>query len=69
MKTGTWTDGKRTESGRWDYCWGGDYFVVILDSRDPVTGMPRQFRVYDDHPEWGNFKLVREAIAITSDAG
>lgn len=60
MKKGIWIKGKKKVTGEWEYCWSGDYFVVRLDSKDTVTGQHRSFRVYDDHPEFNGFKLVRE---------
>jgi len=45
--------------GRWDYYSPGDFFVVVLDSRDRVTGLLRRFTVYGETPEWGNWKLER----------
>lgn len=73
----TWENGKRTVTGTWDYNWAGDFFNISLNSRDRVTGSARQFRVWGDAPEWGNWKLVRRAASAieapsggeTADAG
>lgn len=56
----TWKNGRKKLTGSWSYNWAGDYFLVTLDKRDEITGQPRQFRIYDEHPEWGKWKLVRK---------
>ena len=57
-KKATWKNGKKKVKGSWYYNWAGDFFVITLDSRDPITGQPRQFLVYGESPEWGNWKRV-----------
>lgn len=57
-RTVVWQNGKKKVKGSWSYVWASDCFVIRLDSYDPITGEPRIFRVYDDHPEWGNWKRV-----------
>jgi len=60
MKEGTWTNGKQTVRGWWEYLWAADKFVVELDSRDRITGQPRRMVLFGgDSPEWGKWKLVR----------
>lgn len=57
----TWTNGKKTLTGSYEYFWHSDSFVIRLDSTDRITGRKRVVHVYgDDLPEWGNWKLVRE---------
>jgi len=60
MKKATWVNGKKKVTGFWCYNWSADNFTIELDSKDRITGQQRVFRVYDDTPEWGNWKLVRE---------
>ncbi len=59
-KPGTWTNGKRTVTGRWIYVWASQRFVIWLDSRDRVTGANRRIVTANDTPEWGNWKLKRD---------
>lgn len=62
MKDARWTNGKRTINGRWAYHWPSDSFTIELDVRDVITGAKtRTFTVKDDTPEWGKFRLIREA--------
>ena len=58
MKNGTWTNGKRTVTGKWAYMWQSERFVVELNSVDRITGMRRRLVLAGDRPEWGNWKLV-----------
>lgn len=61
MREATWTNGKRTVKGRWDYYRPGDFFTITLDQRDSITGQrTKTFRSYRDEPEWGNWKLVED---------
>jgi hypothetical protein len=57
MKTGMWTNGKRTITGVWNYHWPSDRFIVELKAgrRKVIAG---------EHPEWGNWKLVRQESAV-----
>lgn len=55
-----WTKNGEVITGRWNYIWASDKFHIMLDSRDPVTGDYREFYVYDEHPEFNGWKLVRE---------
>jgi hypothetical protein len=60
MADATWTDGKRTVKGRWEYYRPGDFFTIVLDAPDRLAGKhTRSIRSYRDEPEWGNFKLIR----------
>lgn len=56
MTAATWINGKRRVSGSWIYNWAGDKFVIILNSRDRVTGEPRRIIVHGETPEWGNWR-------------
>lgn len=60
MRKGKWTDGKITVWGEWEYQWSSDRFLIVLDSRDPITGEQRRMVVSGDMPEWGKFKLIDE---------
>jgi len=60
-RAGIWTNGKQKVSGFWSYHWPSNRFVIELNSTDRLTGMRRRMTVAGDHPEWGNWKLVREA--------
>jgi len=60
MKAATWVNGKRKITGRWEYFWAADRFVIELDSKDRITGEPRQIEVAGDRPEWGNWRLWPE---------
>lgn len=62
-----WNNGTKTLTGRWQYK-GSDRFVIALDSVDPVTGQERNFSVYGDSPEWGNWKLDRSANKSKSES-
>jgi hypothetical protein len=53
----SWTNGKRTITGTWEYINFSRQFHFVLDSRDPVTGLIREFWIKADSPEWGNWKL------------
>lgn len=57
---GVWTNGKRQLTGVWEYRWASDRFLVRLDSRDRIVGSPREMILAGEHPEWGNWKLLRE---------
>lgn len=61
---GVWTNGKRQVTGRWEWFWSAQRFVIWLDGTDRTTGGQRRIEVAGDHPEWGNWKLVRAASAI-----
>lgn len=58
MKRGMWYNGKRYIKGHWQYNWSSDSFSVVLDITDRITGMRRSFGVWNDTPEWGNWKKV-----------
>ena len=51
-----WRNGKRTIKGSWTYNWHRDVFFIELESKDKATGENRRFEIYDDVPEWGNWK-------------
>lgn len=60
-KDGIWRKGNKKLTGRWIYNWAGDHFWVHIDGKDPETGLERRvFKVYDDHPEFGEWKLERK---------
>jgi len=60
MREATWTNGKSTVKGYWDYHWASDCFVVTIFKRNSLTGASEQtFRVYGDTPEWGKWKQVK----------
>lgn len=60
MNRATWKHPKRmkAETGSWRYYSLGGYFEIYLDSKDPVTGQERNFRVYGDVPEWGKYRRI-----------
>lgn len=59
-KKATWRKGKRRITGRWIYNWHADRFTVLLNGKDPGTGLKREpFIVSGDSPEFGGWKLVR----------
>jgi len=60
MKIGKWANGKKTITGMWDYIWQSDRFIIILDSKDRVTGDNKRIVVAGETPEWGNWILQRE---------
>lgn len=55
----TWSHPKRKTklAGTWEYDWAGGFFIIWLDSIDPITGDQRRVITYNDHPEWGHWKL------------
>jgi hypothetical protein len=62
MNEATWSDGTNTIAGRWFYAWHAKCFVIQLDAKDPVCGLPvEKLKVYGDHPEWGKWKLNPQA--------
>jgi len=50
---------KTPQTGCWEYQPHFKSFYISLDSRDPVTGEPRRFRVYGDAPDFNGY--VRDA--------
>lgn len=52
FREATWTNGRKTVSGRWVYIWHRQRFVIELSSG-------RQFEVDGDSPKWGSWKLER----------
>lgn len=52
----TWTNGKRSVTGCWEWVWSAQRFVIVLDSRDRMTGEQRRIVTSNDTPEWGNWK-------------
>lgn len=56
MKQATWINGKKRVRGLWEYRWASDSFLIVLDSKDSVTGRQRSMVVKGDSPEWGNWK-------------
>lgn len=59
MKTGKWSNGKRTLSGWWEYNWQSDSFLIILEKTRGHS--ERRFRTYNDSPEWGKYKLKEDS--------
>lgn len=59
---GTWKNGRKKLTGSWTWVWSRRTFVIALDGKDLTTGRPREpFETGDvDHPEWGEWKLVRK---------
>lgn len=57
MKPAIWTDGVRELTGRWRYNWASNRFLIVLDSKDRITGDHRRLVVAGDKPEWGKWKL------------
>lgn len=57
---GIWVNGKKTLTGEWRYNWNSGSFTIWLDSKDRITGEYRVLTTYNDEPEWGNWKLVKE---------
>lgn len=55
----SWTDGKKTITGRWLYIWSRDRFVIWLDGKDDLGMRRREFETCNDSPEFGKFKLVK----------
>lgn len=57
----TWRHPKRArlQAGEWEYNRSGGYFVIRLDSEDPVTGQRRVFTTYNDTPDWGEWKRLK----------
>lgn len=53
-----WSDGKTTVEGEWEYYRPGDFFIIRLDDKDPITQQPRKFKTHFDVPEWGKFKRI-----------
>lgn len=60
MSRATWINGKRKQTGAWEYQRASDRFVIELDSRDWITGQKRRIVVAGETPEWGNWKLERQ---------
>ena len=58
MRKATWINGKKTVTGYWSYNWNADYFFILLDKKDPITGRQREFKVYGEVPEWGKWKRL-----------
>lgn len=57
----TWTHPKRVkpQTGVWIYNRASDCFTIMLDSTDPITGQQRIFNVWDDKPEWGQWRRTK----------
>ena len=58
MNKATWINGKRKLSGYWTYNWSNDFFTIVLDSVDRITGQKRILYVRGDKAEWGNWKKI-----------
>ncbi len=60
MREATWTKGKRTIKGRYNYNQASDTFTIEVDIKDTLTGEDcRHFTVYEDTPEWYGWKLKK----------
>ena len=57
-----WKNQKTGEiiTGSWKYVWHLDRFFIWLDSTDPITNRRRELQCSGDHPEWGQWKLVKD---------
>jgi hypothetical protein len=60
-KSGTWRNGKRMVTGRWWWDGAAQRFRIELNSVDRITGENRRISVAGEHPEWGKWKLDRDA--------
>lgn len=63
MTRDVWVNGKRRVTGHWTYHWAPDRFTITLDQKDRITGENKRLVVAGDKPEWGNWKLLRDASA------
>jgi len=52
-----WHNGKRVVRGSWNYNWSSDRFSISLRDRAGTRNM--DFTTCNDHPEWGDWKLIR----------
>lgn len=48
--------------GYWSYNWSGDSFSISVIDRCGLRN--HDFITCNDHPEWGNYKLVRDGEEI-----
>lgn len=48
-----WTNGKKTVKGKWTYIWSSEKFYIVLEDGT-------NFYTYGEHPEWDNFKRIKE---------
>ncbi len=56
-----WVKGNKTIAGEWCYQWASDRFYIRLDpSRNTSNFLNHTFYIYDDHPEFSGWKLVRK---------
>jgi predicted alpha-1,6-mannanase (GH76 family) len=69
MRTAKWRNGKREITGRWEYLWAAQRFVIVLDATDRTTGQQKRFVVSGDTPEWGNWRLVKEEKNAAASSG
>lgn len=53
LRPAKWTNGKTVRNGFYEFYWPGDFFWVWF-------GNAAARKVYNDTPEWGNWKLIRE---------
>lgn len=51
-KKASWSDGNTTLTGKWCYIYESDMFHISLDNG-------KTFKTMSDHPEWHNFKLIK----------
>ena len=61
MTKASWIKGKKRMTGYWKYQWASARFIIVLDSKDPVTGRQRELITAADKPEFNGWKLAEEA--------
>ena len=59
MKSATWVKGNQSITGKWEYYRPSEHFIIVLDSKDPVTGLFRKFVVYGDKPEFNGWRILK----------
>lgn len=57
VRRAVWINGKKRITGTYEWCWASQRYHVVLDSRDPITGLIRVLSLSGDAPEWGKWKL------------
>ena len=58
MTKAVWKKGNKLITGSWRYCRASGEFKISLNSRDPVTGLYRNFSIIGEHPEFNGWILV-----------
>lgn len=54
-----WKKGKKIITGSYEYIWSGDFFWVILDKKNPITGEEVVIKTYDDNVSFNGWKKVK----------